>query len=50
MGGLVGYSFPGITLQLYATTDVYSSNYYNLSDASKSYETRVWTRAIVPER
>ena len=48
MGGLVGYSFPGITLQVYATTDVYSSNYYNLTDGSKSYETRVWTRAIVP--
>ena len=48
VGGLVGYSFPGITLQLYAATDVYSSNYYNLSDGSKSYETRVWTRAIVP--
>ena len=48
VGGLVGYSFPGITLQLYATTDVYSSNYYNLSNASSSYETRVWTRAIVP--
>lgn len=48
VGGLIGYSFPGITLQAYATTDVYSNNYYNLSDASKSYETRVWTRAIVP--
>ncbi len=48
IGGLIGYSFPGITLQLYAATDVYSSNYYNLSDGSKSYETRVWTRAIIP--
>ena len=48
LGGLVGYSFTGATVQLYATTDVASSNYYNLSDGSKSYETRVWTRAIVP--
>ncbi len=48
LGGLVGYSFTGFIAQLYATTDVASSNYYNLSDGSKSYETRVWTRAIVP--
>ena len=48
VGGLVGYAFPGATVQLYATTDVASNNYYNLSDGSKSYETRVWTRAIVP--
>jgi hypothetical protein len=48
VGGLVGYAFTGLTVQLYATTDVASSNYYNLSDGSKSYETRVWTRAIVP--
>jgi hypothetical protein len=34
LGGLVGYSFPGITVQLYGTTDVASSNYYNLSDGS----------------
>ena len=47
-GGLIGYAFPGATVQLYATTDVVSNNYYNLSDGSKSYETRVWTRAIVP--
>ncbi len=50
LGGLVGYSFPGITLQTYLTHDVYSSNYYNFTDAlpSKSYETRIWTRAIIP--
>ncbi|MFZ1107599.1 MAG: transporter [Rhodomicrobium sp.] len=48
LGGLVGYSFPGITLQTYVTTDVATSNYTNLSDGSKSYETRVWSRAIVP--
>ncbi len=50
LGGLVGYSFPGLTVQTYLTHDVYSSNYYNLSDGlpSKSYETRIWTRAIIP--
>jgi hypothetical protein len=48
LGGLVGYSFPGISLQLYATRDVFSQNYYNISDGSKSYESRVWTRAVVP--
>ena len=48
LGGLVGYSFPGITLQTYITHDVVSDNYYNLSNGSKSYETRVWTRTIVP--
>jgi len=38
-----------LTVQLYGATDVASNNYYyNLSDGSKSYETRVWTRAIVP--
>jgi len=40
VGGLVGNAFTGVTVQLYATTDVVSSNYYNLSDGSKSYETR----------
>ena len=48
LGGLVGYSFTDFTVQLYGTSDVVSNKYYNLSDASKSYETRFWTRAIVP--
>ncbi len=48
LGGLVGYSFTGITVQTYVTRDVVSDNYYNLSDGSKSYETRLWTRAIIP--
>lgn len=48
LGGLVGYSFTDFTVQFYGTSDVVSSNYYNLSDGSKSYETRFWTRAIVP--
>jgi len=47
LGGLVGYSFPGITLQTYLTRDVATENYSN-ADHSKSYETRLWTRAIVP--
>ncbi len=41
LGGLVGYDFPGISLALYATKDVYTKNY-------ASEETRVWTRAVVP--
>jgi hypothetical protein len=48
LGGLVGYSFTGVTVQTYVTHDVVSDNYVNLTDGSKSYETRVWTRAIVP--
>jgi hypothetical protein len=47
LGGLVGYSFPGITVQTYLTKDVATTNYYN-EDGSKSYETRLWTRAIIP--
>ncbi len=47
LGGLVGYSFTGITVQTYLTRDVVSQNYYN-EDGSKSYETRLWTRAIIP--
>lgn len=48
LGGLIGYNFPGITTQTYITRDVASSGYYNLSDGSKSYETRIWSRVIVP--
>ncbi len=48
LGGLVGYSFTGITLQTYLTRDVVSNNYYNVTDGSRSYDTRIWTRAIVP--
>jgi len=47
VGGYAGYDFTGITVGLYATTDVVSNNYFNV-DGSKSYETRVWTRVIVP--
>ena len=48
LGGLVGYNFTGFSTQIYVTRDLVSENYYNLSDGSKSYETRIWTRAIVP--
>jgi hypothetical protein len=48
LGGLAGYNFPAASVQVYATRDVSSSNYYNLDDGSKSYETRVWSRLIVP--
>jgi hypothetical protein len=47
LGGLVGYSFPGITIQTYITTDVATSNYAN-ADKSASHETRFWSRAIIP--
>jgi len=47
-GGLIGYSFTEATVQTYVTRDVATAGYYNLSDGSKSYETRIWTRAIVP--
>ncbi len=48
LGGLVGYSFKDLTVQTYLTRDLVSNNYYNWTDGSKSYETRIWTRAIVP--
>ncbi|MGO9543400.1 MAG: transporter [Rhodomicrobium sp.] len=47
IGGLIGYDFPGISVQMYGTKDVYSENYFNM-DGSKSYETRLWTRVIIP--
>ncbi len=47
VGGLFGYEFTGITTQVYMTHDVYSQNYFNL-DGSKSYETRVWSRFVIP--
>ncbi len=47
LGPLIGYEFTGITAQLYYTRDVYSENYFNI-DGSKSYESRVWSRVIIP--
>jgi hypothetical protein len=47
LGGYVGYEFTPVTVGLYVTSDVYTNNYFNV-DGSKSYETRVWSRVIVP--
>jgi hypothetical protein len=41
LGGLIGYDFGTVTLQAYATTDVYQRNY-------GGYDTRVWGRVILP--
>jgi hypothetical protein len=41
VGGLVGYDFGPVTLQVYGTTDVTQDNY-------NGYETRFWTRIIFP--
>jgi Putative MetA-pathway of phenol degradation len=41
VGGLVGYDFGPVNLQLYATTDVTQDNY-------NGYETRLWTRVTFP--
>jgi len=47
VGGLVGYNFTGITVQAFLTHDVFTDNYFN-ADGSKAYETRFWTRVIIP--
>ncbi len=47
VGPLVGYHFPGITTQLMFTKDVWSEGFYNV-DGTKSYESRLWTRVIIP--
>lgn len=47
LGGLVGYNFTGVSLQAYLTHDVWTEGYYN-ADGSKPYETRFWTRVVVP--
>ncbi len=55
LGGLVGYNFTGISLQAYLTRDVFTDNYFNpsfecttIGVCSKAYETRFWTRVVVP--
>ena len=61
LGGLVGYNFTGISLQAYLTRDVWTENYFNPSGTftcsatsldtagcSKAYETRFWTRVVIP--
>lgn len=47
LGGLIGYNFTGISLQGYLTHDIWTENYFN-NDGSKTYETRFWTRVVVP--
>jgi hypothetical protein len=47
LGGLVGYNFGGVDVQIFATRDVFSQNYNNF-DGSKSYETRIWNRIVLP--
>jgi hypothetical protein len=47
LGGLVGYNFGGVDVQVFATRDVFSQNYSNF-DGSKSYETRIWNRVVLP--
>ena len=41
VGGLVGYDFGPVTLQVYVTTDVAQHNY-------GGYDTRGWGRIILP--
>jgi hypothetical protein len=41
VGGLVGYDFGPVNLQMYATTDVTQDNY-------NGYDTRLWTRITFP--
>ncbi len=41
VGGLIGYDFGQVNLQLYATTDVGQDNY-------NGHETRLWTRVTFP--
>jgi len=47
IGPMVGYEFTGITTQFWVTRDVFTEGYFN-TDGSRSYETRVWGRAIIP--
>lgn len=41
VGGLIGYDFGPVNLQVYATTDVVQDNY-------NGYDTRLWTRITFP--
>jgi hypothetical protein len=41
MGGLLGYDFGPVILQVYLTTDVYEKNY-------GGHDTRLWTRIVIP--
>jgi hypothetical protein len=41
MGGLVGYWFGPVILQMYVTTEVYENNY-------GGKDTRLWSRLVIP--
>jgi hypothetical protein len=54
VGGEIGYAFPGITVILQGSTDVWVDHYIQggngstLADTSKSYDTRGWVKTVVP--
>ena len=46
-GGLVGYEFPGITVQARFSSDFWTQNYHNIN-GSESYEKRFWVTTVIP--
>jgi hypothetical protein len=46
-GPLVGYEFPGITLQAQYSFDVYEQNYRNL-DGSRTQTQQFWLKSVIP--
>ena len=47
VGPLVGYEFPGITLQAQYSFDVYDQNYRNL-DGSRMQTNQFWLKSVIP--
>ena len=47
IGPLVGYEFPGITLQAQYSFDVYDKNYRNL-DGSRMQVNQFWLKSVIP--
>ena len=47
VGPLVGYEFPGITLQAQYSFDVYDQNYRNL-DGSRMQVNQFWLKSVIP--
>jgi hypothetical protein len=47
VGPLVGYEFPGITLQAQYSFDVYDQNYRNL-DGSRMQTNQFWVKSVIP--
>ena len=47
IGPLVGYEFPGITLQAQYSFDVYDQNYRNL-DGSRMQTQQFWLKSVIP--